>query len=76
MIPPLGRSRVNEFLKIRGKSQIDLALHLEVSAGYISKVCNNKEFLSVLNMKRTARFLGCNMDDLIKWDTSLFKPLN
>ena len=55
---------------------MDLALHLDVSTGYMSKVCNNKEFLSVINMKRAARFLGVTMDDLIKWDQTLFKPLS
>ena len=73
MAPPLGRSRVNEFLKIRGRSQADLALHLEVTEGYVSRVCNDKENLSVLNWKRTAEFLDCWMDDLVDWDQKLFK---
>ncbi len=69
----LGRSRVNEFLKKRGYSQLDLALHLNVTEGYISQVCNSTANLSVFKMKKTARFLGCKMDDLIDWDEEIFK---
>ncbi len=76
MAPPLGRSRVDEFLKLRGKSQLDLALHLDVTDGYISNVANDRENLSVINMKRTARFLGITMDELIYWDESQFKELS
>jgi transcriptional regulator with XRE-family HTH domain len=75
MAAPLGRSRVTEFLELRGKSQVDLAIHLDVTEGYISQVCNDLANLSVINMKRTARFLFCPMDDLLYWDESQFKPI-
>lgn len=73
MADPLGRSRIPEILLRRGKSRTDLADHLEVTIGYISNVCTNKETLSVLNTKRTSEFLDCYMDDLTDWDQKLFK---
>ncbi len=71
MTPPLGRSRLLEHLSKRGKSQVDLALHLNVSESYISRVINGKVNLSVLNMRKTAKYLHCPMDDLIDWEAAL-----
>lgn len=61
------RSRLPEWFKRTGKKQVDLARRLKVSEAYISQVCNNKEKLSVENMKITADFFGCHMDDLAEW---------
>jgi transcriptional regulator with XRE-family HTH domain len=67
MAPNIGRSRVPEWLKKTSKKQIDLANHLKVDKSYISRVCRNLEILSVVNMRKTALFLGCSMDDLVDW---------
>lgn len=56
-----------EHLQRKKKSQIDLAIHLDVSESYISQVIKGKEHLSVYNMRKTAKFLRCKMDDLVDW---------
>lgn len=66
--PWLGRSRLPEHLARVGKLQVDLALHLNVSEPYMSRVCNSEANLSVYNMRKTAKFLKCKMDDLVDWD--------
>jgi transcriptional regulator with XRE-family HTH domain len=71
LVSPLGRSRLLEHLKRKGKSQIDLALFLDVSEPYISRVIKGEVHLSVLNMRKTAKYLKCKMDDLIDWDGEL-----
>ena len=67
----LGRSRIPEHLSRLKKSQIDLALHLYVSEPYISRVIKGEVNLSVLNMRKTAKFFKCKMDDLIHWEGEL-----
>lgn len=71
LTPPLGRSRLREWIKKQKKSQTDLADHLTVSRSYITQVCNNEVQLSVYNMRKTAKYLNCNMDDLIFWEGEL-----
>jgi transcriptional regulator with XRE-family HTH domain len=71
MAPTIGRSRVPEWLKKTGKKQIDLAKCLKVDKSYISRLCRNSEVLSVVNMRKTALFFGCNMDDLVDWSGEL-----
>jgi transcriptional regulator with XRE-family HTH domain len=61
------RSRLPEWFKRTRKKQVDLARYLKVSEPYISQVCNNQEKLSVENMKLTADFFGCQMEDLAEW---------
>ncbi|MFK7695907.1 helix-turn-helix transcriptional regulator [Paenibacillus sp. HJGM_3] len=61
------RSRLPEWFKKTGKKQVDLARHLKVSEAFISQVCNNKEKLTVVQMKMTADFFDCYMDDLAEW---------
>jgi transcriptional regulator with XRE-family HTH domain len=73
LVSPIGRSRLLEHLKRNGKSQIDLAIHLNVTKSYISQVVAGKVDLSVLNMKKAAKFLNCKMDDLIDWDEDLIE---
>lgn len=63
----IGRSRLPDWFKETGKKQVDLAKHLKVSEAYISQVCKNKYKLSVENMKMTADFFDCKMDDLVVW---------
>jgi transcriptional regulator with XRE-family HTH domain len=72
---PLGSSRIPFWLKRRGKNQTDLADHLEVSNGYISRVCNNLDELSVYNLRKTAKFLHVKMDQLIEWEGELNDPV-
>lgn len=71
MTPPLGRSRLREWLKKRKKSQKDLADHLDVSKPYITQVCDNIAQLSVYNMRKTAKYLRISMDDLVHWEGEL-----
>jgi transcriptional regulator with XRE-family HTH domain len=66
--PRMGKSRIPELLHKIGKSQVDLADHLDVTEGYISQVISGKSKLSVINMKKTALFLKCKMDDLNEWE--------
>jgi transcriptional regulator with XRE-family HTH domain len=68
---PLGSSRIPLWLKRRRKTQVELAAHLDVSEAYISRVINNFDNLSVYNMRKTAKFLGVTMDQLIYWDGEL-----
>jgi transcriptional regulator with XRE-family HTH domain len=60
-----------EHLNKRGKSQVDLAIHLDVSRSYINQVIKGDAHLSVYNMRKVAKFLHCKMDDLIEWDVDL-----
>jgi transcriptional regulator with XRE-family HTH domain len=68
--PRIGRSRLPELLAKTGKTQVDLADHLDVSESFISQVVKGKTKLSVAKMKKTADYLNCNMDDLYEWDYS------
>lgn len=65
--PIIGRSRLPELLAKSGKTQADLADHLEVTEAFISMVIRGKSKLSVTKMKKTANFLNCTMDDLYEW---------
>lgn len=67
MAPRIGRSRLPELLENSGKTQYNLAEHLDVSESYISQVINGKKKLSVIKMKLAADFFGCHMDDLAEW---------
>lgn len=67
MTPPIGRSRLPEWFYLTGKKQVDLALYLKVSETFISLVCSNKKELSVYNLRKTALFFGCSMDELVDW---------
>lgn len=63
----IGRSRLPELLVKAGKRQSQLADYLNVSESYVSQVISGKTRFSIINMKRTADFLGCHMDDLNEW---------
>jgi plasmid maintenance system antidote protein VapI len=63
----IGRSRLPEWFLKTNKKQVDLSKHLKVSESFISQVCKNEVQLSVINMKKTADFFGCNMEDLVEW---------
>lgn len=65
--PRIGRSRIPELLKIKGKEQVDLAIILEVSEPYLSQVISGKRKLSVTKMKKCADYFGVRMDDLNEW---------
>jgi transcriptional regulator with XRE-family HTH domain len=67
MTPPIGRSRLPELFKKTRNKRVDLARYLDVSKSYITLVCSNKRELSVYNMRKTAIFFGCSMDDLVDW---------
>lgn len=58
-------SRLPEWFKTTGKKQADLARYLKVSPAFISRVCSNKDELSVDKLKMAAVFFGCHMDDLV-----------
>jgi transcriptional regulator with XRE-family HTH domain len=62
-----GRSHLPELLAKAGKTQVQLADHLEVTEGFISQVISGKSRLSVIKRKMTADFLGCTSDDLNEW---------
>ncbi len=67
MLPPIGRSRLPEWFKRSRKKRVDLAKYLNVSRAYITKVCKNEKELSVYNMRKTAIFFGCHMEELVDW---------
>lgn len=62
------RSRLPELLNKNGKSQVDLAVYLEVSEAHVSQVINLKRNFSVTKLKMTADLLKCNIDDLFEWE--------
>lgn len=64
---PVRRSCIPELLERKGKLQVDLAVHLEVSEAFVSQVISLKANFSVLLMRKAARFLNCKMDDLYEW---------
>lgn len=66
--PKIRRSRIPELLTKKGKSQVDLANHLEVSESHISQVIHLKKNLSLPKLKKTANFLGCIIDELVEWE--------
>lgn len=62
------RSRLPELLDKKRKSQVDLAIHLDVSEAHISRVIKLKSQMSLLKLKMTADFLKCKIDDLYEWE--------
>ncbi|MDB5053261.1 MAG: hypothetical protein JWM44_1311 [Bacilli bacterium] len=74
MSPPIGRSRLPEWFKKTRKKRVDLARYLDVSKAYITLVCSNERELSVYNLRKTAIFFGCSMDDLVDWVDELQGP--
>lgn len=66
--PVIRRCRIPELLAANNKKQVDLATYLKVSEAHISKVINLKGSLSLIKLKKTARFLNCSLDDIFEWD--------
>jgi transcriptional regulator with XRE-family HTH domain len=65
--PQIGRSRIPELLKKKGKEQKDLAIYLDVSEPYLSEVINGRKKFSVFKMKKCADYFGVHMDELNEW---------
>lgn len=62
-----GRCRLRELLKDAGMDQVDLAIKLNVSKQQISKYVNNERYMSLLNAKKVASILHCQIEDLYEW---------
>lgn len=68
MAPLKWRSRLSEWLVLRGKSQLDLAIYLNVTEGQVSHVANSRRHFSMEKYKLTADFLHCTILDLVEWE--------
>lgn len=73
MAPPYGRSRLHEHFARTKSKQVELALFLNKSEGFVSQVANNRANFSLIEFKNTSIFFNCEMEDLIYWDEKQLK---
>lgn len=63
----IGRSRVPYLLKANKKTQLQLAEYLDVTQSFISKVCRGEKQFNLEMAGNAARFLNCQIEDLVEW---------
>lgn len=66
----VGRCLLLDLLKVRGLSQVDLAVKLGVSKQRINAIAHNRATMSYETALNVSKLLNCTMEDLYEIEVS------